>query len=202
MSEPISLYISAAADLMAERESLGRAVAEMPVDLPWQITHSPLKSEPLEVAIVAQADIHLLLLGSDIRAPIGQEWSVARRAGRSPHLFLKEDINRTSAGLDFVRFAGEVKTWQRFMDAADLRPKALKIIARYTYDQAERYALSSIELDRLNEWRLALDEEGSDGDETRQSGAGESGLIFSRSRYVPGEGILIEHDDTESNEHT
>ena len=96
--EPITLYISASADLLAEREGLGRAVAEMTVDLPWQISQSPLRSEPLDLDLVIQADIHLLLLGGDIRAPVGLEWMAASRAGRSPHLFLKEDVGRTAAG--------------------------------------------------------------------------------------------------------
>ena len=71
-----------AADLEPERDLLAWAVTEVPVTLGWRIVQSPGGDEPADLETVAQADVHLLLLGSDIRAPIGQEWIAARRAGQ------------------------------------------------------------------------------------------------------------------------
>ncbi len=194
--EPITLYISAASDLLAEREILGRAVAEMAVDLPWQISQSPLRSDPLDTDLVTQADIHLLLLGGDIRAPIGLEWIAARRAGRTPHLFLKKDVSRTAAGRDFVRFAAELATWRLFKDARDLRRQSLEILTRHTITHAHRYALSAVEVDRLQGWLTAMEGEPRAGEEASSSGAGDSGLILSRTRYMPSEGVIIDEERT------
>ena len=69
MVDILHLYISAALDLEKERESLSRAVAEIPVTLGWRVIQSPLHGEPLDTDAIAQADVHILLLGSDIRAP-------------------------------------------------------------------------------------------------------------------------------------
>ena len=71
MADRLLLYISAASDLRAEREVLGRAVTEVPVSLAWRVVHSPGGDEPVDVDAVSRADVHLLLLGGDIRAPVG-----------------------------------------------------------------------------------------------------------------------------------
>ena len=97
MADTFLLYISAASDLEHERDILGRAVTEVPVTLAWRIVQTPLHGDPPDMQAVAQADLYLLLLGGDIRAPVGLEWQVARRAGRTPVLFLKQGAPRTPA---------------------------------------------------------------------------------------------------------
>ena len=89
MADRVLLYISAASDLALEREVLSRAITEIPTSLGWRITQTPIGDEPLDLEAAAQADLHLLILGGDIRAPVGVEWLAARRAGRIPTLFLK-----------------------------------------------------------------------------------------------------------------
>ncbi len=44
---PVVIYISAAADLIAEREALAQMIAALPVTLAWRIIQTPLKAEPL-----------------------------------------------------------------------------------------------------------------------------------------------------------
>ena len=102
MVDQILLYISAAGDLIPEREALSQAVVEIPVTLGWRIIQSPYKGEPVNPDAVTAADVHLLLLGSDIRAPIRLEWLYSRRFGRLPVLFLKQDIQRTMAAQNFM----------------------------------------------------------------------------------------------------
>ena len=82
MADQVNLYVSAAADLEHEREILGRAVTEIPVTLGWRIVQSPLRDDPVDLVAVVEADVHLVIMGGDIRAPIGREWMAARRAGR------------------------------------------------------------------------------------------------------------------------
>ena len=97
MVDSIMRYISAADDLQIERDLLGRSVAELPVTLGWQIFLSPIKEKQLNKDAIREADIHILILGGDIRAPIGYEWYLSCQVGRKPITFLKNGIPRTPA---------------------------------------------------------------------------------------------------------
>ena len=193
MVDTLLLYISAASDLEHERDILGRAVTEVPVTLAWRIVQTPLHGEPPDLQAVAQADLHLLLLGGDIRAPVGLEWQVARRAGRTPALFLKQGAPRTPAAPAFVRYLEDKFTWQAYKDGADLHLQALKLLADHIQDRLVYYALSPDELERLHLWRGEL-EAGSKVLQVDEApgGAGESSVIFSRERYTPSQGVLIQ----------
>jgi hypothetical protein len=191
MADALLLYISAASDLRAERETLGRAVTEVPVSLAWRVVHSPGGDEPVDAGAVARADLHFLLLGSDIRAPIGLEWRLALQAGRQPIPLLKQDILRTPAGQSFLRFVQKRAAWRGFRDLADLRRQFLGLVSGHLVEQAVHYRLAPLELARLEEWRAGLDSTPSLSDEGGR-GAGESGVILSRERFGPSEGVLIE----------
>ncbi len=198
MVDTLLLYISAASDLGSERDILGRAVTEIPVTLAWRILQSPLRGEPPDLEAVAQADLHLLLLGGDIRAPIGLEWQAARRAGRTPVPFLKWHTLRTPAAQAFVRYLEDQATWHAYKDSLDLRLKALKLIADHILENSVYYALRPDEQERLRQWREALEaRKASPVDEAPAGaggagGAGESSVIFSRERYTPSQGVLIQ----------
>lgn len=193
MAEQVLLYISAASDLKREREVLSKAVTEIPVDLGWRIVQSPRGSQPLDLAAVRQADVHLLLLGGDIRAPIGQEWHTAVRAGRRPVLLLKQMEMRTAAALDFIRYVEQVASWQRFGDTAELRWVVLQLLGDHIWNQGERYGLTLAEVERLKEWREELVKRAeAAGDEPVRGGVGESSILFSQERYTPSKGVLIE----------
>jgi hypothetical protein len=191
MADTLHLYISAASDLRMEREVLGRAVTEVPVSLAWRVVHSPGGDEPVDADAVARADVHLLLLGSDIRAPIGLEWRLALRAGRRPVPLLKQDALRTLAGESFLRFVQEQTAWRTFYDPDHLRRQFLDLLAGHLIEHAVRYRLSPLELGRLEEWRAAVGSAPSPGEAVGR-GAGESGVILSRERFEPSEGVLIQ----------
>lgn len=192
MADQILLYISAAEDLDKERDILGRSVTELPVELGWLIRQSPRKNELLDEVALSDADVHLLLIGGDIRAPIGLEWLKARWAGRQPVLFLKRDVPRTPAAQDFIRFIGNQSQWEPFSGGAELRFKALSLLSSHIVDRATHYALSQVEVETLLSWRSELNASSPDFIEDMRGGAGESGLIYSTERYMPSDGILIE----------
>jgi hypothetical protein len=191
MADHVLLYISAAPDLAREREILGRAITEVPVTLGWRIVQSPARDEPVDLDAVARSAVHLLLLGSDIRAPIGQEWMAARRAGRWPVLFLKEGVLRTPAAQDFVRFMERQANWQRFKAGVELQTMVLKLLADHLLDRAPNYALAPNELAHLRQWRSDLEARKMQDVEQTRGGAGESAVLLSPERYVPSEGVLI-----------
>ena len=95
MSDILRLYISATTDLDFEREVLNRAITEIPTTLAWQITLTPLTHEEPDTQAITEADVHLLLLGGDVRAPIGVEWLAARRAGFPPERIVFAGVGKS-----------------------------------------------------------------------------------------------------------
>lgn len=181
----VLIYISAASDLMVEREMLARMIAELPVTLAWRIMQSPLGNELLDLDALRNADLHLLVMGGDIRAPVGQEWLMAHRAGRPVVAFLKQGVGRTPAGQAFVR--DTQVTWQPFSSPASLSRQVRRLLAEHLLRHAERYALSPAELQELVKLQTAGDQE-----EAPAEGAGRSAVILSRERFRPSDGVIIE----------
>ncbi|MCD6286188.1 MAG: hypothetical protein J7M39_09795 [Anaerolineae bacterium] len=192
MSKAVLFYISAASDLETEREILGRAVADVPGDLDFRVVQSPDGNGVLDVDAIASADVHIVVMGSDIRAPVGLEWQLARQSGRPPVVFLRHDTLRTPAGLNFVRFVAQFQMWEPFDSGTMLRTKVLKLLADRILAQAVRYGLTADEIVRLHVWRNALATSPQAVDEVTRGGAGESSIVLSRRRIVTAGGVVIE----------
>lgn len=191
MADEFLLYISAAQDLEIERDLIARIVTEIPVTLGWRIYQSPLKGGLLNHEALRKADLHLLLIGSDIRAPIGYEWVLARKAGRQPILFRKTGIPITPAGERFIREINEVATWNKFEDSTTLRIEILKLITDHIIENAIHFALRADEYQGLISWREELVHEKPSQIQEQPGGAGDSSVVLSRERYIPKEGRLI-----------
>jgi hypothetical protein len=191
MADEVWVYISAGPDLQREREILGRAVTEVPVPLGWRVVQSPTGDAPADLEAAARADVHLLLLGSDIRAPVGREWIAARRAGRRPVPLLKQGVLQTPAAQSFQRYIEEQVAWRPFQDSAELRRLGLRLLADHILARAQHYALAPLEVTRLQAWRSELEGPGQGVDEVTGGGAASSGVVLSPERYVPSEGVLI-----------
>lgn len=198
MVDEIKVYISAAPELGRERDLLGRLIAEIPVTLGWRIVQTPTRGEPVDGEVIRTADIHLLIIGSDIRAPIGFEWLTARRSGRNPWLFLKQTVLRTTAAQDFVRRVGEQGDWNVFKHGGELRRTAEQLIAAHILDRTSLYNIQGKELDKFIEWKNELEKKPEEVVDDPRRGAGDSGVIISPERYVPHEGVLIKPPDQET----
>lgn len=186
-SRPVTIYISAASDLMAEREILGRMIAGLPVTLAWRIGQTPLGVEPLDLEVVRQADLYLLLLGGDIRAPVGLEWHTAASARRPTSAFLKQGLARTLAGQAFVRDSGV--DWQPFRDPAHLRRQVERLLADYLLRHAVRFVLTPSEIERLTD---LLKSETETDQLAGGEGTGHSAVLLSRERFMPSGGVIVD----------
>jgi hypothetical protein len=196
VSHQILLYISAGSDLAAEREVVGRAITEIPLDLGWRIFQTPGSGYRVDREAVELADLHLYLLGSDIRAPVGYEWAIAREAGHRPIPLLKTSVSRTPAGLDQVRYIGFQAHWFPFQHPSDLRWRILRLLSAYILFRASELELSLVELETLVAWRKRLYVR--PVDEETVGGAGEGGVLLSQKRYVPAEGVPIKPEGEEA----
>jgi hypothetical protein len=186
-NRPVTNYISAASDLMAERETLGRMIAALPVTLAWRIVQTPTGAEPLDLEAVRRADLYLLALGSDIRAPVGLEWHTARRAGRPTLAFLKQGLARTLAGQAFVREAN--LAWQPFSDAADLSRQVQPALVEHLLRQSLHYALTLAEVEQLSALPTS---ETKPTSATPGEEAAHSAVILSRERFRPSQGVIVD----------
>ena len=190
MADRVLLYISAASDLTAEREVLSRAITEIPTSLGWRITQTPIGDEPLALQAAAQADLHLLILGGDIRAPVGAEWLAAQRAGHTPTLFLKDSAH-TLAARFFIRDLEHYAAWRPFNDATDLRRQVLVLLVEHILDHAIHYQINPDEFEKLRAWRKRLETPDKKPVDKTRGGAGASSVILSPERFIPSEGKLV-----------
>lgn len=183
----VTVYISAASDLMAEREALARMIATLPVNLVWRILQTPLTdADVLELEWLHTADVYFLVMGSDIRAPVGLEWLRARRVGRPVHAYLKQGVLRTPAGQIFINDAGV--EWQPFRDSTDLCLQIQRVMVQHLMRYAARYALSPEEITTLEALRTSetLAQQTAQGEE-----AGHSAVVLSRERFEPSQGLIV-----------
>lgn len=196
MPDRVRMFISGAADLEAEREVIGRAVAQLPVSLGWVIKRTPKWGELLGPALEAieACDFFVLLFSIDISAPVGVEWMTAQRAGKTTLAFLK-DVPHTPAARVFIREAPV--SWTHFQSKEELEILFQKALAQQILERAQAYALSPVEWETLS----AFVQEGPVTEESRGEaeevggevgGAGGGGVILSPERDLPSEGVLVE----------
>ncbi len=184
----MTIYISAASDLMSEREALARMIAALPVTLGWRIVQTPIADvEPLDLEALGSADLYFLVMGSDIRAPVGLEWLMARRVRGSAAAYLKRGVPRTPAAQVFINDRSMV--WQTFGDVADLSSQVQGVLTEHLVRHAIQYALTPDEiaaLEALPASDTATDRAG------RGEEAGHSAVILSRERFEPSGGVVVD----------
>lgn len=199
MVDIFKLYISASNDLLLERELLTRLVTELPVTLGWQIKLSPIRDKQVDQSFLIVSDLHLLLLGMDIRAPIGFEWYVSIEAGKQPILLRKTGISRTMAAENFIRTFSKYRSWADFSNLAELRIQALKYVGSAILDRSVYYKLNPQEYELLSQFIEEITGQQEKPIQNITGEIGENSVILSRERFLPKNGVLIQKDkDNES----
>jgi len=197
MVDTFKVFISAADDLSSEREIIGHLVTELPVTLGWQINLSPTGASLDNVPLVLDADFHLIVIGEDIRAPVGYEWQVSKRAGKLPPFFIKQGLQRTMAAVDFLKTISNYPKLHDYTLLSDFRTQVLNQIGNYLIKQADYFELNPAEYENVinfvqnleNVEPIILDHV-----------TGEDSILLTRERYIPKDGILIQppRDDLET----
>ncbi|MCS6844662.1 MAG: hypothetical protein NZ528_10150 [Caldilineales bacterium] len=177
----IRLYVSAGRDLEAERDVIGRVVAELPVTAGWEIGRTPGWRTTVAVSAVdvspTTCDLFIFLLGQDISAPAGSEWDAAR-ASRRPMLALLKDVARTPAGLEFQRLGQDL--WVRFGALEELERQVREWLVRQLLDRAEQLRLTLPEVERLAALRAEA-----------ERSAEAAAAATDRSRAAAGGGVIL-----------
>ena len=190
MRDRLRLFVSAGPDLETEREIIGRAIAKLPVPVGWVIKRTPHRNEPFTPALkeVKDCDFYLLLLGSDIQAPVGWELRAAQQAGKKPLAFLKK-VSHTPAARIFLRAAGI--NWIPFESPQELGPLVQRVLAERILEQAQELSLDLAQLEALSAFlRKSSEEKPEEVEEGEEGGAGEGGVIFAPGE-PPSEGVPV-----------
>ena len=198
MANRLRIFISAGPDLEVEREVIGKAIAGLPVSLGWIIKYTPRRDEPLSLALeaVAASHFYMLLLGKDIRAPVGSELHIARVAGKGILALLK-DGPRTPAARVFIRDAK--LEWNPFRGEDELGRFLQRSLAEQILDRPQIYGLSPVDWETLSAFLAESKErEGleTEGEELTLGyrGAGGDAVIVAPGRDLPSEGVLMEKE--------
>jgi hypothetical protein len=198
MASRLKIFISAGPDLDIEREVVGKAIASLPVSLGWVVKYTPIRGEPADPAssAVQSCGLYVLILGSDIAAPVGSELYTARKSGKGVEAFLKEGP-RTSAARAFMKEAAI--QWKPFGNEVSLRSLLQKSLASRMLKHPEAYRLSIADWEALSALTAEPERETADQRQeatTPHGGAGTDAVIVSPERDLPSQAVLIEggHD--------
>lgn len=156
MAETLRIFVGATRDLEAERGVIGKAIAEIPVQLAIEIRRTPPLLPTYEEIFerIANCDRVYFLLGNDISAPAGLEWATAWRLERSV-LPLRCSPRPTPAAQEFQRLSP--LPWIDFHNASELARIVSLDVARLLKHPANRYGLRVTELERLEAYIRRLD---------------------------------------------
>lgn len=189
MVDTFKLFVSAADDLSPEREIIGHLVTEIPVTLGWQINLSPTGKSLDNAQLVMDADFHLIVIGEDIRAPVGYEWQVSRRAGKLPPFFIKQGLKRTMAAADFLKTISNYPKLHDYTLLSNFRTRILNQIGNYIITRADYFELKPAEFENINNFVQDLEDiEPNILDHV----TGEDSILLTRERFIPKDGILIQ----------
>jgi len=187
MATRARLFISGGPDQEPARELIGRAMAELPVNVGWVIKRTP------DVDSVAECHQFMVLHGKDTWAPVGLELWWARRTEK-PILAYRSDVLHTPAGQVFLQENGDLE-WRRYAHLADLRRAVLSDLSWFLLAHAERYGLTLVESESLHAFLATLKQsEPSVSAPAKATGAGGGGVILAPGKDEPVGARLVGED--------
>ncbi len=195
MAETLRLFVSATKDMEHERAMIGRAIAQLPVQIGIEIRRTPAEGAPYEdiYELIANCDRVYFLMGKDITAPAGAEWFSAWKLERSI-LPLRLASLPTPAGQDFVRLLPH--GWQNFRNSQDLaRIVALDLIDILNHP-TNRYGLNVTELELLQTHRQRLTKLAATqpAANAELGGAEGGGVLLDLGHREPLEGVALDEE--------
>lgn len=195
MAETLRIFVSATHELEAERAVIGRALAELPIEIGAEIRRTPVSGASYDdiFEMIANVDRVYFLLAQDITAPSGAEWHLAWQLERSV-LALRKPMRLTPAAQDFMRLAS-FADWTFFRSSSELMRIVTLDFVRMLNHPKNRYGLSVTELELLSlraaEVRSTLPAAGGlPGGEL--GGAEGGGVLLDIGHKDPTEGELLE----------
>jgi hypothetical protein len=179
----VRLFVSGGPDRDDDREVIGRALAELPVNVGWVIKRTP------DIDSVAECQLLVLMLGADIVAPVGLELWWARRTEK-PVLAYRAETLRTPACQVFLQ-DNSMLGWTHYGSPLALRRLVLRDLSRFLMAHADRHGLALREIERLHRLLGTLDEPAAGSTAVKATGAGGGGVILAPGKDQPAGARLI-----------
>jgi hypothetical protein len=182
----VRLFVSAGPAEEGAREHVGRALAELPINVGWVIKRTP------DVDSVAECHLFAVLLGHDIAAPVGLELWWARRTEKPVLPYAAEGL-RTPACQVFFQ-DNVFLDWRSFRDLVGLRRAFLLDVSRFLLAHPERYGVTVTEAEALRGFMAQLEKAvtavpgrapAKEGPLARAQGAGGGGVILAPGKDTP-----------------
>jgi hypothetical protein len=180
MANSIELFVSSSPELVAEREALGQAVAELPIALGWVIKHTACAGQNIEegLAFIEHCDLFLIILGGDFAAPMGLEWEQALQ-NTVPVVAYRKDVLHSPSAQRLLRQS--VVSWNEFSSTSELKAHFSYTLARHVLDRSVKFGLEIEDIQGLMAM-AELPEEESPAEKDQREGAGAGGIILGRDR--------------------
>jgi len=181
MAAELSIYVSASTEMDAECELLGQMLANMARSLRWTIKRTPGPHELANPDLEALRESHfyVILLGTDITAPIGVEWRAAQEAGVTTYAF--RNVERIASPAAAVFTHSIEASWQPYHTPHEFVQRFERELIDRLLEGTPGYGLDLADLEQLSVRRRALEQEEKEkaqpeGEERR--GAGSGGVIL------------------------
>jgi hypothetical protein len=179
MDKELGIYISAAPEADAECELVGRLLAEMPRSVQWTIkrTPRPYEDQHIEAEALHRSQFYLIILGSDIVAPMGIEWRMAQESNLRTFAFRNVETGFTPAAIFFGRHVNTL--WHDYETSSEFVRAFEHALITELIDGTPGYGLDMDDLQTLSGRLEALEERQDEEDEDERRGAGRGGVILS-----------------------
>lgn len=178
MDRELAVYVSAAQEMDRECELLGQLLADMIPAVRWTIKRTPTSREDgnPDLDALRHSQFYLILMGTDIVAPVGVEWLAARKAGLTVLAYRNIATAPTPAGAVFMRDSGI--SWEDYKTAQEFIRNLERALITELLRGTPGYGLHLSDLEQLSARLKKLDEgeQHQEGEERR--GAGRGGVIL------------------------
>ncbi len=172
------LYVSAAAEMDVECELLGQTLARLTQSTQWIIKRTPAPHEHAntDLALLRRSHFYLILLGSDIVAPIGVEWMAAREANITLFAFRRVGAVPTPAAAFFAHNAGVA--WERYTTPQEFIRRFERALIARLVQGTPGYGLDLGEIESLAARLKELEQDTPLATPEERRGAGRGGVIL------------------------
>ena len=198
MSEILRIFVSATNDLESERAVIGRALAELPVQVGAEIRRTPASGGKHDdmYELIANCDRVYFLLGRDITAPSGAEWYLALQLERSV-LPLRSGERLTLAASEFAQ--NSLVEWKKFWTPEGLANIVTQDLIRTLNHRQNRYGLTVSEREILSVHgkRLQTQQASRARSTVRDPGGAEGGGILLDPLKEPIDGVPLGEEEYE-----
>ncbi len=177
MAVELVLYVSAAAEMDPECELLGQLLAALPRSARWTIKRTPGSGEPANPDLTAlrSATAYVMLLGGDLVAPMGVEWTAAENAGVTRFAYRRRDRVASPAAASFARESGV--HWESYGTAGEFAAHFERALIAELVQGTPGYGLDLRIIEELAARLHELESLERPDDESRR-GAGQGGVIL------------------------